>query len=84
MIRDHNAAVIVRSVVQLAKGLGLRVVAEGVESEEAFAQLRALGCEHVQGFFFGPSMREPDFRRWLTTSPWTRAPQHRRQVAPAT
>jgi diguanylate cyclase (GGDEF)-like protein/PAS domain S-box-containing protein len=84
MTRDHNAAVIVRSVVQLAKGLGLGVVAEGVESEEAFAQLRSLGCEHVQGFFFGPSMRVRDFRRWLTTSPWARAPRHRRQAAPAT
>jgi diguanylate cyclase len=84
MTRDHNAAVIVRSVVQLAKGLGLGVVAEGVESAEAFAQLRSLGCEHVQGFFFGPSMRVLDFRRWLTTSPWARAPRHRLQAAPAT
>src|SRR5690606_9645318 len=83
MTRDHNAAVIVRSVVQLAKGLGLGVVAEGVESEEAFAQLRSLGCEHVQGFLFGPAMSDENFRRWLTTSPWTRSAWQRHQVAPA-
>jgi len=84
MTRDHNAAVIVRSVVKLAKGLGLGVVAEGVESEEAFARLRSLGCEHVQGFFFGPSMSDEDFRRWLITSPWTSTARPQRAVAPAT
>ena len=73
MTRDDNAAVIVRSVVKLAKGLGLSVVAEGVESEEAFARLRSLGCDHVQGFLFGPSMGAERFREWLSTSPWTQS-----------
>jgi EAL domain-containing protein (putative c-di-GMP-specific phosphodiesterase class I) len=83
MTRDDNAAVIVRSVVNLAKGLGLSVVAEGVETEQAFTWLRALGCEHVQGFLFGPSMGSGDFRRWLTTSPWTRPSRHRRALVRA-
>jgi EAL domain-containing protein (putative c-di-GMP-specific phosphodiesterase class I) len=83
MTRDDNAAVIVRSVVNLAKGLGLSVVAEGVETEQAFTSLRALGCEHVQGFLFGPSMGSADFRRWLTTSPWARSSRHRRALVRA-
>jgi EAL domain-containing protein (putative c-di-GMP-specific phosphodiesterase class I) len=84
MTRDDNAAVIVRSVVQLAKGLGLGVVAQGVETEEAFNSLRSLGCEHVQGFLFGPSMGSAEFRRWLTISPWSRrVVQHRRARVPA-
>jgi diguanylate cyclase (GGDEF)-like protein/PAS domain S-box-containing protein len=83
MTRDDNAAVIVRSVVQLAKGLGLGVVAEGVETEEAFASLRSLGCEHVQGFLFGAAMGGNEFRRWLTTSPWLAAARRRRDLAPA-
>jgi diguanylate cyclase (GGDEF)-like protein/PAS domain S-box-containing protein len=84
MTRDDNAAVIVRSVVQLAKGLGLGVVAEGVETEEAFNSLRSLGCEHVQGFLFGASMGSAEFRRWLTISPWSRrVVQHRRARVPA-
>jgi diguanylate cyclase len=83
MTRDDNAAVIVRSVVKLAKGLGLSVVAEGVESEEAFARLRALGCDHVQGFLFGPSMGADHFRAWLRTSPWSRTSRSRPALAPA-
>jgi diguanylate cyclase (GGDEF)-like protein/PAS domain S-box-containing protein len=65
MMRDDNAAVIVRSVVRLAKGLGLSVVAEGVESEDAFRSLRALGCDQVQGYWFGPAMHGDQLLRWL-------------------
>jgi EAL domain-containing protein (putative c-di-GMP-specific phosphodiesterase class I) len=65
MTRDDNAAVIVRSVVQLGKGLGLSVVAEGVESQEAFERLRSLGCDQVQGFLFGPAMSGQELLAWL-------------------
>ncbi len=41
---------IVRSVVSLAKTLSMDVVAEGVEQEAQLTQLRAMGCQHVQGF----------------------------------
>jgi len=41
---------IVRSVVSLAKSLSMDVVAEGVEQEAQLTQLRAMGCQHVQGF----------------------------------
>jgi diguanylate cyclase (GGDEF)-like protein len=80
MTHDDSAAVIVRSVVNLAKGLGLGVVAEGVETEQAFASLRSLGCEHVQGFLFGAAMGRDEFRRWLTTSPWSRRARQRRAL----
>jgi EAL domain-containing protein (putative c-di-GMP-specific phosphodiesterase class I) len=65
MTRDDSAAVIVRSVVKLAKGLGLSVVAEGVESEDAFRSLRALGCDQVQGYWFGPAMSGDELLGWL-------------------
>ena len=47
MVED---AVIVRSTVDLARNLGLRVVAEGVETAEAWRALAELGCDDAQGY----------------------------------
>jgi diguanylate cyclase (GGDEF)-like protein len=52
MASDENDAVIVRSTVALAHNLGLRVVAEGVETAGAAHTLRQLGCDLAQGYFY--------------------------------
>jgi len=44
---------ILTSIVQMAKDIGMHTLAEGVETEEQFAYLRNIGCEKVQGFYFG-------------------------------
>lgn len=49
-LADQGTHDIVRSVVQLAHGLGLQVVAEGVETEAVLAAVAALGCERWQGY----------------------------------
>jgi diguanylate cyclase (GGDEF)-like protein len=51
MAVDASDAAIVRSTIDLAHNLGLRVVAEGVESEDAWRQLESLGCDFAQGYF---------------------------------
>jgi EAL domain-containing protein (putative c-di-GMP-specific phosphodiesterase class I) len=43
---------IVKAIVEMAHSLRLRVIAEGVETEEQLSQLRELGCKYVQGFLF--------------------------------
>ena len=48
---DDNDHVIVQSTIDLAHNLGLEVVAEGVESEEVWNQLRLLGCDVAKGFW---------------------------------
>jgi diguanylate cyclase (GGDEF)-like protein len=52
MGREHQSAAIINSVSHLARSLGLRVVAEGVESEVQFQALRLAGCTHMQGYMF--------------------------------
>lgn len=42
-----------RGIISLAKGLNLTVTAEGVETQEEFDMVRNLGCDDVQGWFFG-------------------------------
>jgi len=54
--RDARATAIVRSVVTLAKDLGLEVVAEGVETEAQAQELEALGCEFAQGYLWARAL----------------------------
>jgi diguanylate cyclase (GGDEF)-like protein len=67
MALDENAALIVRSTIDLGRNLGLRVVAEGVETREVWEQLAALGCHVAQGYFFGRAVAAPQFLRQLTS-----------------
>jgi len=53
---DPNDAAIAQMVVALGNTLGLRVIAEGVETEAQRAYLQSLGCSHYQGYMFGKPM----------------------------
>jgi diguanylate cyclase len=57
--------VIVRSVVDLARNLGLQTVAEGVEDEATWKQLTDLGCDSAQGYFLARPMTADMFTGWL-------------------
>jgi len=61
---------IVRSIIELGHNLGLVVVAEGVEDEEAWAQVRALGGDVAQGYYMSRPLPLPSLDRWLESSPW--------------
>lgn len=56
----HDAA-IVRAIVQMAQGMGLKTIAEGVENEGQLNYLQACGCEAVQGYYFGRPMPAAQF-----------------------
>jgi diguanylate cyclase (GGDEF)-like protein/PAS domain S-box-containing protein len=62
--------VIVRSIIDLAHNLGLSVVAEGVENENALEILVANGCDSVQGYLLGRPSPIEDLNIWLTESPY--------------
>src|SRR3569623_642325 len=71
MIANEHDAVIVRSTIELAHNLGLRVVAEGVENEAVLTAVTALGCDSVQGNHLGPPKTADEFGHWLAVSPWS-------------
>jgi EAL domain-containing protein (putative c-di-GMP-specific phosphodiesterase class I) len=64
MHRDSNDAVIVRSTIDLGHNLGLKVVAEGVEDQEAWDRLKALGCDAAQGYHMSKPLPAEKFLQW--------------------
>mgnify|MGYP003868447147 FL=1 len=48
---SHEDQVIVKSIISMCQGLGIDVVAEGVENEETKSKLESLGCDRLQGYF---------------------------------
>jgi EAL domain-containing protein (putative c-di-GMP-specific phosphodiesterase class I) len=65
MADDSDDAAIVRSMIELAGALGLRVVAEGVEDERTWRLLHAAGCDLAQGWFFARPMPADELTAWL-------------------
>jgi EAL domain-containing protein (putative c-di-GMP-specific phosphodiesterase class I) len=57
--------VIVRTIIQMARSLGLRTVAEGVESEQIAQRLRVFRCDEAQGYHFARPMPADEFARFL-------------------
>ncbi|HVB84120.1 MAG TPA: EAL domain-containing protein [Rhodanobacteraceae bacterium] len=75
---DPDDEAIVRATVSMAHSLGRAVVAEGVETEQQFEFLRALGCEELQGYLFCRPLAHEAFERLLAT----RAQLHPAPAAP--
>ena len=67
---------VVAAVIDLAHALELRVVAEGVETAEQLAALRAMGCDRAQGFLMGRPMPPDELVALIRTHPtwWARTP----------
>jgi predicted signal transduction protein with EAL and GGDEF domain len=72
MNRNADDAAIVRSIITLGHDLGLEVVAEGVETQEAHDQLARLGCDTIQGYWLSPPLPPCELRAWLAERAWKR------------
>jgi len=66
---DPVNATIIETIVQLARGLGLATVAEGVETPEQLLMLGSFGCHRLQGFLFGRPVAAEVFEQWLEAPP---------------
>jgi EAL domain-containing protein (putative c-di-GMP-specific phosphodiesterase class I) len=62
---SESSGSIVRAIVGIAASLRMTVAAEGVETAEQLAALRAAGCDEIQGFFFSTPIRLPQLRRLI-------------------
>jgi diguanylate cyclase (GGDEF)-like protein len=72
-VNEHDA-VIVRSLVELGRNLGLATVAEGVESQEAMDLLGSYGCDMAQGYLISRPLPPDQFVAWLGRQPRERLP----------
>lgn len=66
---DDKSSKIVQTIITLAYNLGMNVTAEGVETAEHLAQLRALKCEHAQGYYFSKPIDGEAVRALIAAQP---------------
>jgi diguanylate cyclase (GGDEF)-like protein/PAS domain S-box-containing protein len=66
LVTNRNHRLIVQTTIRLAASLGMKTVAEGVETLEQLELLKALGCDAVQGYFVSRPVTAADLERWLT------------------
>jgi EAL domain-containing protein (putative c-di-GMP-specific phosphodiesterase class I) len=62
---DPEFAPVVRSAIDMGHGLGLKVVAEGIETEGAAVRLLDFGCDIAQGYLYAKPMPIAEFETWL-------------------
>jgi diguanylate cyclase (GGDEF)-like protein/PAS domain S-box-containing protein len=68
MLNDPQDASIVRAIIQMARSLNLKTIAEGVEDEHLLAFLKLQYCDEAQGYYFARAMPADDFARYLATN----------------
>jgi len=65
MTQDARTAALVSSTIELAHSLGLRIVAEGVETAGTYTELTRMGCDQAQGYFMSRPVPAAELHRWL-------------------
>jgi diguanylate cyclase (GGDEF)-like protein len=70
MTTDADAAAIVKTVIELAHNMGMKVVAEGTETREVWDALKRLNCDEAQGYYISPPLPAHAVRGWLEQSAW--------------
>jgi EAL domain-containing protein (putative c-di-GMP-specific phosphodiesterase class I) len=68
-----GGSAVVRAIIGLGRGLGLRVVAEGVETEAQFAELSAEGCDEMQGYLLSRPLAAAELETFLSARQTTPA-----------
>lgn len=64
----HNEFHIVKAIIVMSKALGLKVIAEGVETREQLEKLKELECDQVQGYYYSKPIKVVDFEKYIEES----------------
>jgi diguanylate cyclase (GGDEF)-like protein/PAS domain S-box-containing protein len=67
IVQDQEDTVIVNTIIQMAKSLNLKTIAEGVENLDVLAILEDFGCNEVQGYHYAKPMEASEFERYFTS-----------------
>ncbi|NPA39062.1 MAG: EAL domain-containing protein [Thermodesulfobacteria bacterium] len=70
LLEDEKTCYITTTIINLAKKLGIKTLAEGVEQEDQVIQLRKLGIDYMQGFYFAPPLPKDKFKEMLKNQPF--------------
>ncbi|HEX2229893.1 MAG TPA: bifunctional diguanylate cyclase/phosphodiesterase [Candidatus Binatia bacterium] len=83
MESDSDSAVIVRAIIDLGHNLGLKVVAEGVETVAAKKMLLEFGCDEAQGYYFSRPVTAADISRLIREAPSASIEPENANIRPA-
>lgn len=64
-VDDARDEMILSSVVNIVKKMGVKVTQEGVETKEDFEKLKAMGCDVIQGYYFSKPMKYVDYLEFV-------------------
>ncbi len=70
MTKHQNNLHIVKTVINLAHSLNFNVVAEGIEDQSTYNELKVLGCNSAQGFYMAKPMPADELEKWCLESEW--------------
>ncbi len=65
---EGKERIVLRAIIAMGQALGLKIIAEGVESEEELAMLREEACEYFQGFLLAPPLTPEEFEKFALRS----------------
>lgn len=63
--KNNKAQAIVNAVIEMAHSMGIQIVAEGIETQEEFDEMKSLGVDYIQGFFFSKPLPEHEFLKFI-------------------
>ena len=64
-MNNGKAKAIVNAVIEMAHSMGIKIIAEGIETKEEFEAMKTLGVDYIQGFYFSKPLPEREFLKFI-------------------